>query len=184
VNQEKLRALADLVKRDALRVGDFVLASGKKATFYLDCRKVTLSSQGAALIGELMLDAMAPNVPDSVGGMAIGADPITGAIITVAGQRDLNLHGFIVRKESKQHGTGQMVEGPVKAGMTAMIVEDTVTTGGSSFKAIEHARAFGLEVKGVFAIVDRLEGAAETFGAAKIPFRALLTVRDLGITGP
>ncbi len=88
---------------------------------------------------------------------------------------------FSVRKEAKGHGAGKMVEGPVEPGMTAVIVEDTVTTGGSSLRAIEHAEAFGLKVQGVIAVVDRLEGGAEAFARAGYPLRTLLPVRDLGI---
>ena len=174
-------ALASLVKEHALRFGDFTLASGKKAHYYLDCRKVTLDGRGAQLIGHGILDLLAEDMPDCIGGMAIGADPITGAVITVSAQRGTPVRGFIVRKESKQHGTGQDVEGPVQAGDRAIIVEDTVTTGGSAIKAIDKALAFGLNVVGVVALVDRLEGGAEAFAERGYQLRTLLTVRDLGV---
>lgn len=174
-------ALIDVVRQRALQFGDFTLASGKKATFYLDCRKVTLDPRGANLIAAGILELLQEQPPDAIGGMAIGADPITAAVVTLAGQRNLPLCGFIVRKEAKGHGAGKMVEGPVEPGMTAVIVEDTVTTGGSSLRAIEHAEAFGLKVQGVIAVVDRLEGGAEAFARAGHPLRTLLTVRDLGI---
>ena len=173
--------LAQLVREKALQFGEFTLASGKKATFYLDCRKVTLDARGANLIAEGILDLLHDGMPDAVGGMAIGADPITGAVITLAGQRGLPLKGFIVRKEAKTHGTGREVEGPIQPGDTAVILEDTVTTGGSSLKAIERAKAAGLSVRRVVAVVDRLEGAAETFAQHGYEFQSLLTVRDLGI---
>ena len=175
------RALVDLVREKALRFGEFTLASGKKASFYLDCRKITLDSQGANLIAEGMLELIADRRPDAVGGMAIGADPITAAIITVAGQRGLPLRGFIVRKEAKTHGTGRDVEGPVGEGDTAYIVEDTVTTGGSSLRAIERAEAAGLKILGVLAVVDRLEGGREAFAQRGYTLQTLLTVEDLGI---
>jgi orotate phosphoribosyltransferase len=177
-------ALVELVREQALRFGDFTLASGKKASFYLDCRKVTLHARGANLIAEGILDLLGDDLPDAIGGMAIGADPISAAVITVAGQRGLPLRGFIVRKESKQHGTGRDVEGPIQEGDSAIIVEDTVTTGGSSLKAIERAEAAGLKVQGVIAVVDRLEGGAEAFAARGYTLRTLLTVRDLGIRPP
>ena len=123
--------LISLVKELALQFGDFTLASGKKASFYLDCRKVSLHGRGARLIGELMLDELEGDLPDAVGGMAIGADPITAALITVADYRDTPLRGFIVRKEAKAHGTGKDVEGPVSAGDRVVIVEgymDAVVT--------------------------------------------------------
>jgi orotate phosphoribosyltransferase len=175
------QALIEVIRNKALRFGDFTLASGKKATFYLDCRKATLDPKGANLIAAGFLDLLAGDLPDAIGGMAIGADPITAAVVTLAGQRGLSLYGFIVRKEAKTHGTGNTVEGPVEPGMTSIVVEDTVTTGGSALRAIEQAEAFGLKVKGVLAVIDRLEGGGEAFAKAGYPLRTLLTVRDLGI---
>jgi orotate phosphoribosyltransferase len=175
------QALIDLIREKALQFGDFTLASGKKASFYLDCRKVTLDPQGANLIAHGMLDMIGDELPDAVGGMAIGADPITASVITIAGQQGKPLMGFIVRKESKEHGTGRDVEGPVTSGQTAIIVEDVVTTGGSSLKAIKKVEAAGLKVVGVLAIIDRLSGGAEAFAKAGYQLRTLLTIRDFGI---
>lgn len=172
--------LISLITQHALQFGDFTLASGKKASFYLDCRKLTLHPQGANQIGAGMLELLGSNLPDAVGGMAIGADPITAATITIAGQRDLPLLGFIVRKEAKQHGTGRQVEGPVKPGMSAVIVEDVVTSGGSALKAVDAAREFGLKVDRILAIVDRLEGGRETIEAAGLQLETLVTMRELG----
>lgn len=174
-------ALIELVRQKALKFGDFTLASGKKAKYYLDCRQVTLDSQGAKLIGEGMLELIGTPLPDAVGGMAIGADPITGAIITLAGIQGLPLRGVIVRKEAKGHGTGRTVEGPVQPGEEIVIVEDVVTTGGSSLLAIERCEEFGLKVRGVLAIIDRLEGGAEAFASRGYKLQTLLTVRDFGI---
>lgn len=176
------QALIERVKEKSLEFGTFTLASGKTASFYLDCRKVTLDSEGARLIGEGILEMLGADLPDAVGGMAIGADPITGAVITVAGLQGIPLKGFIVRKEAKGHGKGRDVEGPVQAGDRAVIVEDVVTTGGSSLLAIDRVEACGIQVLGVIAVVDRLEGGAEAFAARGIPLRSLLTIRDLGIT--
>ena len=130
-----------------------------------------------------MLELLADNPPDAIGGMAIGADPISAATITLAGQRGDNLLGFIVRKEAKQHGTGRQVEGPVEAGMTAVIVEDVVTSGGSALKAVDAARAFGLKVDRILAVVDRLEGGREAIEEAGLKLQTLVTIRDLGIEG-
>lgn len=174
-------ALIEIVRELALKFGEFKLASGKTASYYLDCRRVTLDSRGANLVAEGILERLGDSLPDAVGGMAIGADPITGAVITMAGQRGHRLKGFIVRKESKQHGTGQDVEGPVEPGDRAWILEDVVTTGGSSLKAIEKAEAAGLKIEGVIAIVDRLAGGEETFRNAGYPFQSLLTTKDLGV---
>lgn len=177
-DREKLIAL---VREKALRFGTFTLASGKQASFYLDCRKLTLDSAAAPIIAAGMLERMGSHLPDAVGGMAIGADPITAAIITVAGIEGRQLKGFIVRKEAKQHGTGRDVEGPVVAGDSAYIVEDVVTTGGSALQAIEKAEAAGVKILGVLAIIDRLEGGAEAFQAKGYTLQTLLTIRDFGI---
>jgi orotate phosphoribosyltransferase len=173
--------LRQLIQDKALKFGNFTLASGKKSTFYLDCRLITLDSAGAALIAEGMLDLLAGDLPDLVGGMAIGADPITAAIVTLAGLRKLPLRGVMVRKEAKQHGTGKLVEGPFRAGESIVIVEDSLTTGGSSLLAIERCEAVGLKVRRVLAIVDRLEGAREAFESRGYQLTTLFTVRDFGI---
>ena len=174
-------ALIELIRQQGLEFGDFTLASGKKASYYLDCRKVTLDARGARLIGEGILELLEESMPNAVGGMAIGADPITAAVITLAGLREIDLKGFIVRKEAKQHGKGQAVEGPVTPGDRVVIVEDVVTTGGSSLRAIDQVEEFGLQVERVIAIIDRLEGGAEAFQQRGIPLTTLLTVRDFGI---
>src|SRR3990172_5933060 len=174
-------ALKDLVRDKALRFGKFTLASGREASYYLDCRQITLDAAGARLIGEGMLDLLSPNMPDLVGGMAIGADPITAAILTLAGVRGIPLRGVMVRKEAKQHGTGKFVEGPFRAGESLVIVEDVVTTGGSSLQAIERCVAVGLKVQRVLAIIDRLEGGSEAFANKGYNLTTLFTVRDFGI---
>lgn len=175
------QALMAIVREKALQLGEFKLASGKMSHYYLDCRKVTLDSAGANLIADGMLELLGPTLPTAVGGMAIGADPITAAVITIAGREGRSLKGFIVRKEAKQHGTGRDVEGPVQPGDTAVIVEDVVTTGGSSLAAIEKAEAFGLKILGVLAIIDRLEGGAAALAARGYNLQTLLTIRDFGI---
>ena len=174
-------ALKQLVRTKALKFGDFTLASGKKASYYLDCRQITLDSQGARLIGGGMLDLFADNMPHLIGGMAIGADPITAAILTLAGTQGLPLRGVMVRKEAKQHGTGRFVEGPFQPGESIAIVEDVVTTGGSSLLAIERREAAGLKVQRVLAIIDRLEGGREAFAERGYELSTLFTIRDFGI---
>lgn len=179
-------ALAQLIRDKALKFGDFTLASGKKATYYLDCRQVTLDAQGAKLIGEGMLSLIDPagdgsSLPPLVGGMAIGADPITAAILTIAGSRGQALRGVMVRKEPKGHGRGKQVEGPYESGEELVIVEDVVTTGGSSLKAIELCEAEGLKVNRVLAIIDRMEGGREAFAAKGYELTTLFTVEDFGI---
>jgi orotate phosphoribosyltransferase len=179
------QALMELVRQKALKFGDFTLASGRKATYYLDGKQVTLDATGARLVAEGMLDLLAAGpMPAAVGGMAIGADPITAAVVTMSSVRNTPLAGFLVRKESKGHGTNQYIEGPVKPGQTAIIVEDVVTTGGSSLQAIERVEAFGMKVLGVLAVIDRLEGGAQAFAKRGYSLASLLTIRDFGIEPP
>jgi orotate phosphoribosyltransferase len=174
-------ALKALIREKALRFGDFTLASGKKATYYLDCRQITLDAEGARLVGEGMLELLSADMPDLVGGMAIGADPITAAILTIAGSRGIKLRGVMVRKEAKQHGTGRLVEGPFTEGESIAIVEDVVTTGGSSLLAAERCEAVGLKIQRVLAIIDRLEGGREAFANRGYELTTLFTIRDFGI---
>ncbi|MEM6328840.1 MAG: orotate phosphoribosyltransferase [Planctomycetota bacterium] len=179
-------ALARLIREKALKFGDFTLASGKRASYYLDCRQVTLDAEGARLIGEAMLDLLAGPEPGGappplVGGMVIGADPITAAILTLAGVRGTPLRGVMVRKEAKEHGRGKQVEGPYVAGEEVVIVEDVVTTGGSSLRAIAACEEEGLRVSRVLAIIDRLEGGREAFAAKGYELTTLFTVNDFGI---
>jgi len=179
------QALIDLFRRKALKFGDFTLASGKKATYYLDGKQVTLDSAGAKLVAEGILDLLQrEGVPAAIGGMSIGADPITAAVITMAAVRGTAMTGFMVRKEAKGHGTNQYIEGPVEPGMDVVVVEDVVTTGGSSLKAIERIEQFGMKVARVVAIIDRMEGGAEEFSRKGYPFSSLLTIRDFGIAPP
>lgn len=173
--------LISLIKQHALQLGEFTLASGKTANFYLDCRKLTLTGEGANIIAAGMLAAIGDGLPDAVGGMAIGADPITAAVITCAWQQNKELRGFIVRKEAKAHGTGRQVEGPVQPGDRVIIVEDVVSTGGSSIRAIEYAREFGLKIDRVIAVVDRQMGGGENLDKIGVQLEALVSLDELGI---
>jgi len=180
---QTIRALVGLVEAKALRRGTFRLASGREASFYLDAKQVVLDAHGAMLVGRAILDrlrSLGP-LPDAVGGMSIGADPITSAVVTMAGVEGLPLKGFMVRKEPKDHGTKKYVEGPVQPGQRVVIVEDVTTTGGSSLLAIDRVREFGLVVERVVTVIDRLAGAEAAFAARGIPLESLVTIRDLGL---
>lgn len=180
------RQLIAAFEAKALQRGSFVLASGKTASFYLDAKQVVLDAAGAMLVGQAVLarlQELGP-LPDAVGGMSIGADPITAAVVTMAGVAGLPLKGFMIRKEPKGHGLGRYVEGPVAAGNRVVILEDVVTTGGSSLLAIDRAEEFGLKVERVVTLVDRLAGGVEAFAARGVPMEAMLTIRDLGIDPP
>ena len=173
--------LQDLIREHALKFGEFTLASGKKASYYLDCRQVTLQANALPLIGQGMDELIKDDLPELVGGMVIGADPITAAVLTTAGGQGISLRGIMVRKEPKGHGTKKYVEGPYREGERVVIVEDVVTTGGSSLQAIEHCESVGLKVERVLAIVDRLEGGREAFAAKGYELTSLFTVEDFGI---
>lgn len=175
--------LISLIGTKALKRGTFRLASGREASFYLDAKQVVLDAQGSMLVGRAILEKLTAlgRLPDAVGGMSIGADPITSAVVTIAGIEGLPLKGFMVRKESKDHGTKKYIEGPVEPGQRVVIVEDVTTTGGSSLLAIDRAQEFGLVVERVVTVIDRLAGAEAAFAARGIPLESLVTIRDLGI---
>lgn len=175
--------LIGLIGEKALKRGTFTLASGRTASFYLDAKQVVLDAHGAMLVGRAILErlrSLGP-LPAAVGGMSIGADPITSAVVTMAGVEGLALKGFMVRKEPKDHGTKKYIEGPVAPGQRVVIVEDVTTTGGSSLVAIDRAQEFGLVVERVITVIDRLAGAQAAFAARGIPLESLVTIRDLGI---
>lgn len=175
--------LLDLVASRALKRGTFTLASGAQASFYLDAKQVVLDAHGSMLVGRAILhrlESLGP-LPVAVGGMSIGADPVTSAVVTMAGVAGLPLKGFLVRKEPKGHGLKRYVEGPVEPGQRVVIVEDVITTGGSSLLAIDRAIEFGLVVERLVAVIDRLAGGREALAARGIPLESLVTIRDLGI---
>ncbi len=175
--------LMTLLKRDALRTGTFTLASGRTSHYYVDGRQVTLGAEGAALIGAGVLEVLDeyPAIR-AVGGLTMGADPIVGATLAVAGLRGrTDLTGFLVRKEAKAHGTGRLVEGPLSPGTAVAIIDDVATTGGSALQAAAAVTALGASVACVIAVLDRLEGAAAACAERGFPFRSLLSIRDLGV---
>src|SRR5262245_52783191 len=176
--------LIELFRERALKFGEFTLASGKKASYYLDGKQITLHSEGLRLVSEGLLDLLEKVRFDALGGMSIGADPIIGGVLAAADARQRELTGFLVRKEPKGHGTQRYIEGPVQPGMKVVIVDDVVTTGGSSLLAIDRIQEFGCEVVHAVAIVDRLEGGAAAFSARGLTFKSLLTIQDFGITPP
>ena len=175
--------LVRLLQVRALQVGQFTLASGKQSHYYVDGRKVTLAADGARLIGTAILEQLPEfGLVAAVGGLTMGADPIVGATLAVAAEQGRGaLLGFLVRKTPKTHGTAQLIEGPIGAGMTVVILEDVTTTGSSALQAVAAAESMGCQVAGVITVLDRLEGAGAAFAARGLAFRALVTIRDLGV---
>jgi len=163
-----------------------VLASGRRSTLYVDCRLTSMSPEGQLLIGRAALAALRDSgwPVDAVGGLTLGADPISYAIAHAsaleaeAGTGGM-VRSFTVRKETKQHGTGKLIEGPFQAGDQVVVVEDVITTGGSALKAVEAVRAAGGRILGVLALVDREEGGREALEAAGLRVISLVTASDL-----
>ncbi len=176
--------LIKLFHQRALKFGDFTLASGKKSTYYLDGKQISLHSTGLRLVSHGLLDLLSDVPFTAIGGMTIGADPIVGGVLVAAAERNISMDGFLVRKESKGHGTQKFIEGPVVAGANVVVIDDVVTTGGSALQAVDRIVEFGCKVVCVVGIVDRKEGGAANFAARGLPFRALLTIEDFGIAPP
>ncbi len=175
---ERLLSLA--VSSGALKYGNFTLTSGKKSRYYFDGRLLSLDPAGSRLIAEALLPVLQAAGVDAVGGPTLGADPIVAAVAVVSGQQGQPVPGFIVRKEAKAHGTGQAIEGPLLPGTKVAIVDDTCTTGGSLFQAIEAAEGVGCEVVKVAAVLDRNEGGSAELRRRGYDFAALLRANQDG----
>jgi len=172
------QTLLDELREHSLILGEVTLASGAVAQYYVDARRTLMRPAGFRAAGELIAAAATEVGAEAVGGPATAAiPPATAAIAVPAGT---GLVAFFVRGSRKEHGLQRWVEGPVEAGVRCLVVEDTVTTGGSTAKAIERCREEGLEIAGVVAVVDRLAGGAERIeAAAGAPYRALVTIDEL-----
>src|SRR6202453_4585463 len=174
--QDLLRLLA----HKSFRLGEFKLSSGGTSDYYIDCRTTTLDAKGSRLTGEVFSDEIRERGwnPQAIGGLNLGADPIVVAVSVVTGK----LHGFLVRKAEKQHGTGQRIEGFRKKGARVVIVDDVCTTGASTVQAIEAAREFGFEIVGVMCLVEREEAKGRSNvekAAAPAPFVSIFTANDI-----
>jgi orotate phosphoribosyltransferase len=172
--------LSILAERSARR-GQFTLASGRQSTLYIDARLTTMSPDGLALIGPLALDALreAAWPVDAVGGLTLGADPISYAIAYASAATERPVRAFTVRKEAKGHGTGRLIEGPFREGDRVAIVEDVITTGGSALRAVDAVRSAGGTVLGVLALVDREEGGRDALERAGLSVIALTRAAEI-----
>ena len=178
---EQLRELRAIIRQKSLRIGDFTLSSGKKSSYYLDCRMTTLDPRGALLIGRLILERIrTQNIQaDAVGGLTLGADPMATAVAIVSSLEGTPIAAFIVRKEAKGHGTQRSIEGyDGKPGSRVIVVDDVCTTGDSILKAADKAEEAGYQVVAAFCVVDREEGGTELI-ATRYPFYPLFTAKDL-----
>ena len=205
---ETRSALLDLIATHSFQLGDFTLASGKKSDYYIDCRTTTLHAEGGRLSGLVLYDLIRERIPqaEAVGGLTMGADPLVSntasasawavadhheiAELTLAMELEAEeepepapalIHGFLVRKAEKSHGTGRRIEGFLKPGTQVVIVDDVCTTGGSTVLAIEATREAGMQVAGVLCLVDREQGGRANIEAAVpgVPFVAVFTAGDV-----
>ena len=176
---ENAAKLLEMVRRLAYREGDFTLASGRKSSYYIDMKEVTLDGHGSLLVGKAIYPIALQWDADAVGGMELGSVPISTAVCLVGALEARNLANVIVRKEAKGHGTKKMVEGKITKNTRALVVEDVVSTGYSSLKAVEALRQAGATVAGVVTVVDRLMGGAELFAKENIPFKSILTIDQI-----
>jgi len=181
MEDEKLKEqLLELIKQKALIRGDRVLASGKKSSFYIDGKQVTLDPQGLFLTAKLIHNMIVAVKADAIGGPTMGADPIAAAVCLLSSQSGHPQKAVLVRKEAKDHGTQKMIEGPeLKEGDRVVVVEDVITTGGSVLKAIHAIEATKAKVVKVICLVDRDEGAA-----AKLEpyhYSPIFSLSDLGV---
>ncbi|WP_029150291.1 orotate phosphoribosyltransferase [Microbacterium indicum] len=174
--------LIQLISDEAVFHGDFTLSSGKKASYYVDMRKLTLDHRAAPAIGRLVIDLIRDYDVDAVGGLTLGADPIANAVMHASAATDHPIDAFVVRKEPKDHGRGRQIEGAEVAGKRVVVVEDTSTTGQSPLKAVAALRKAGAEVVAVATIVDRKTGAQAAIEAEGLEWRAAIDLDDLGLT--
>jgi orotate phosphoribosyltransferase len=183
LNQKLNQQLFKLIKKLSYREGDFTLASGKKSNFYIDLKATTLHPDGAHLIGEVAVQVIRDQglEIDAVGGLTLGADPLATAISLAGRAHGFIWPAFIVRKEAKDHGTARYIEGVenMKPGARVLVLEDVVTTGGSSQKAIERLREAGFKPVAVLTVVDREQGGAELLGQQGLKFISLALLGDI-----
>ena len=176
---ELRQELLDLLCTTAYKEGDFTLSSGKKSTYYINGKLVTLHPQGGKLVGQVLLPMVGDDTA-AVAGLTLGADPIVSAVNVVAAYEERSLTALIVRKEAKGHGTKVYIEGPpLPAGSSVIVLEDVVTTGNSAMKAVDRLRDAGYQVNQVISLVDRQQGGAEFYQEQGIDFQAVYTIADL-----
>ncbi|MCX7966077.1 MAG: orotate phosphoribosyltransferase [Syntrophorhabdaceae bacterium] len=179
---DEKKRLLEILKTLSYEEGEFILKSGKKSSFYIDARETTLNPEGMSLVGSIIYK-MVKEIPgiEAVGGVSVGADPIVCSVVLHAFNRNDSISGFFVRKEPKAHGRSLWIEGAknLRPGMNVVILEDVVTTGGSSIKAIEITEQAGYKVKGLIAILDRLEGGKDLIESKGYIFKSIFNINDL-----
>ena len=179
-NTSNLRqVLLDLIVNYAYVEGDFVLSSGAKSSYYINCKEVTLRAEGALALGRLLWQLL-PEDTEAVAGLTLGADPMVSAVSVVSALSDHPIPALIIRKKPKGHGTKAYVEGPsLTPGARVVVLEDVVTTGGSALTAVERLRDAGYEVTQILSLVDREQGGSELYQSQGINFQALFSIREI-----
>ena len=183
-NTDSLRkVLLDLIVTHAYAEGDFVLSSGAKSTYYINCKQVTLRADGALALGRLLLELL-PADTVAVAGLTLGADPMVSAVSVVSAYSDRPIPALIIRKQPKGHGTKAYIEGPaLSEGAKVIVLEDVVTTGGSALTAVERLQDAGYQVTQILALVDREQGGKELYKSQGIEFQALFSIQEIQAYG-
>ncbi len=182
---ERLRErLRELIQEHALQVADeerFELASGRRSRYFFDLKPVTLHPEGSAMIAELMLERLVELEVEFAGGPESGAIPIVAAVCALSHLKGTPVHGFYVRRERKGRGTEKLIEGNLRGGAAAAVLEDVTTTGGSALRAVRAARQAGARVEAVLCVVDRQEGAREALAERGVELYSIFTPADFGL---
>jgi len=181
MDAESRNELLHLLARESYFERDLTLASGRTSNYYIDCKRTLYLPRGAYLAGDLMFELVRDEGIEQVGGMATGALPVTDAIVGAAWRYGYDLSGFFVRKETKPHGLQQQIEGVFHKNRRTAVIDDTITTGGSSLQAVAAMRAAGAVVATAFALVERGEGAAEAFARAGLKYRWLFQAEEIRV---
>lgn len=181
INESQRGRIIELLRERSFERRRVILASGKESDFFIDCKQTILTAEGHALVGELMFQALGQLPPcEAVGGVELGGCPLASAVSLVSFQQGRPLPALYVRKSQKDHGTAKLVEGDksIRPGMPVALLEDVITTGGSSLRAVQALKQAGVQVVGIVALVDRLEGGRQAIEAEQLPLVSLATRRD------
>jgi orotate phosphoribosyltransferase len=177
--QELREILLELLCKNAYTEGDFVLSSGQRSSYYINCKKVSLAAEGALAIGRLLFSLLPEDIA-GVAGLTLGADPLVTAVSLVSALENQPIPGLIIRKEAKGHGTQAYLEGPqLESQAKVVVLEDVVTTGKSAMQAVERLQGVGYQVEHIIALVDREQGGAAFYQAQGLNFKAVFSIRDL-----
>ena len=181
IEELKSKLLA-LLNKEALKRGDFLLSSGKRSSYYLDGRVITLTPEGAYLVASILLELVRDRKIEALGGPTLGADPIVGAVAALSHIEGIPLKTFIVRKAAKEHGAGRQIEGPeLRKGSQVILVDDVATTGKALIEAKQALDKAGVTARAAFVIVDRCEGAKDNLKKEGLELESIFTIKDFGL---